>query len=317
MMLMLGCRGLPSIVASVLLFAAPVSVLAQASAGVQINAEDSVPVRGDFQLGPTRFHLTLAPGEEQTVTLQILSRMGAPATYRLTSEDFGPGEDPLDPTHLYGTDDGPFAARTWLTPGAPSVLLQHGERAFVTIRVRVPRDAEPGDHYAALLVEREPEGDAGFNVVSRVGTLFLLTVKGSVVRQGAVTDLLSRHSLYWASPIVLRLTAQNEGTVHMIPDGSVIIHNMFGLPVAELPVERWIVLRDSTRAVDLPWEPAFALGRYTASTHLRLFGQESAMLETSFWVIPVLPLLFVALIVFVVSFLVQYFFARFEVRRRK
>jgi hypothetical protein len=303
---------------SVMILAPVASFAAVADPGLQVNTEQGVPVRGDFQVGPTRFNLTLAPGEQQTVTVQVLNREGRAGAFRLSIEDFSGGESPLEPTQLYGSEAGPFTAKAWVRPAVQALNLDHGQRGFIRVVVQVPRDAEPGDHYAAVLVERVPEdGGSAFSVVSRVGSLFLITVKGEVVQNGNITDLQVLRSVYWGYPIVTRLSAMNEGNVHLIPEGSVIIRNMFGLPVAEIPVERWIVLRGSRRSLDLPWHPGFALGRYTVSANLRVFGDPAPELKTSFWVIPALPILSLLFAVFIFSFCVQYFFTRFEVRRRK
>lgn len=298
------------------------SVHAQGASPVSIQTsfQSGVPVAGDFQVGPTRFQLELAPGEEQVVILEVTNRSGKREGYSFVAEDFSAGTNEGEPTRLYGGDDGPYPARGWILPVENNIVLDHGERAFVPIRVRVSRDAEPGDHYAALLVQRDLEvtvtADKGFNVLSRVGALFLITVKGDVVQNASLTELRSRWPVFWSYPVLLSLSAENRGTVHMQPLGAIEIRNLFGFLVDEIPLTDWIILRNSERTRGIAWKPRFALGRYTARTDFTVFGQPTAPLEASFWVFPALPVLASLFVIFLVSFIVQFFFSRFEIRRR-
>lgn len=316
---MLGVRKFSPLAACGLFFAVTLAAFA-AETTYRIYQERSVPVRGDFQVGPTRFGLQLAPGEEQTVTLQVLSRQGETAVYKLSTEDFSAGTVPEQPVQLYGKKDGPFSARGWIQPVEENVRLAHGERGAIGVDVKIPADAEPGDHYATLLVERvpdeSPEGQ-GLSVVSRVGSLFLITVTGEIAREASVTGMASRRGVYWTYPVALRLHAENTGTVHAVVQGEVVIRNMFGSVVDAVPLARWVVLRGSTRSMDVAWKPEFAFGRYTATADLSVFGEKAPALQTVFWVIPVLPLLVLVAGMFFVTVLVQYLVMKFEVRRRK
>lgn len=292
---------------------------APAPQAIPRSMESSVPVAGDFMMGPTSVQLTLAPGEEGTATIEVTNREGKPATYSITTEDFSAGTSDIDPTRLYGEFNGPYPARSWLHVPAKTFTLQHGERAFIPVKVQVTTDAEPGDHYAALLVQHDLGNttNKGLNIVSRVGALFLITVKGPVIQKGSITGIQSQSSVFFSNPAKLRLTAKNDGTVHMIPSGTVQIRNIFGFIVDEIPVENWIVLRQSSKVRDLDWSPRFALGRYTATANLKAFGGQLESVSVGFWMIPLVPVLGAIAAIFIVSFLVQYFFSSFEIRRKK
>lgn len=303
----------------------PVVAVAQESSpvanarGVQVVPQQNVDIRNDFQFGPTRFELTLAPGEEKTVEIQLTSRMGRQASFSMEKEDFSPSENENEQTRLYGNQKGPFSAKDWLTPLVGNITLTHGDRAYIPVTVRVPPDADPGDHYAALLAKRDidpNETNGGIAVVSRVGTLFLITVEGSVERKGSLMNFSTPKSLYTDSHVPFLLRAKNDGTVRMYPDGQVEIRNILGVAVDRLPVKDWIVLRNSTRSLTLDWKPTFALGRYTAEAQLKVFGEDMSVIKVAFWVIPILPVIIVLLAIFLVSFLVQYFLSHFEIRKK-
>lgn len=290
-------------------------------AKLRINQQSDTPDLEDFVVGPTRFILPMKPGEERTVELQLTNRMGENIDFELLTEDFfADPEQEGTPSFFEANLEGPYPARLWLTPEVKSFTLQHADRAFINVTVRVPADAEPGDHQAAVIVkQREPEGNRtpGISIVPRVASLFIVSVEGDVTRDASLTSLWARRKINWWLPATLGLSAQNKGTVHFSANGLVEIRNLFGIVVDEIPVKNWIVLRNSARTREIVWSPRFALGRYTATTDITLYpGMPTQQLRTSFWVIPLLPLLIILLVIFFVSFTVQYFFSRFEIRRK-
>ncbi len=308
-----------------LLFSTPIALAAPISNGSQnqqivVNQQSGVEVREDFQVGPTRFVLEMNPGEVRSVDVAVTSREGEPHSYDIMVEDFAISDDGTDNIQFYAGGSGPFSARSWITPAATTFVLRHGERATIPVRVSVPLNAAVGDHYSVVLFERSVRDDTkgGFNLVPRVGVLLLITVKGDVVRQGTLQMFASRSPLYWALPAEFMVQYKNTGTVHMVPTGNIEIRNVFGIGVDEIPVKDWYVLRSSTRRRVILWQPHFALGYYSATLNINADGQEvSTPLTVRFWVIPTLPVLLSLLAIFVVSFFVQIFFSRFELRRKK
>lgn len=293
---------------------------AESQGSVQINMQNDTPVVGDFTVGPARVILPMAPGGERTVEIQLTNREGSRASFNLSTEDFSAdAEHDWTPTFYESTLEGPYPARTWIEPEVDRLELRHGERAFIRVTVRVPQDAEPGDHQAALIATRDvtADGGGGFTVVSRVAALFIISVEGDIVQEGYVDQLTTQRYFNWFLPVRFSLSARNLGTVHMIPSGAVDVRNIFGITVDEIPFLNWVILRESSRTKEFEWQPRFALGYYRAVTDLKAFdGRALAPVSTSFWVIPLLPVLVLLFLIFLVSFIVQYFFARFEIRRK-
>lgn len=274
---------------------------------------------GGFMLGPARFTLSLAPGESTTVDVQLTNREGVARTYDLIAEDFAADPAQEGNPQFYGdAKGGPFPAGTWLQFEARPVELEHGDQATISVTVRVPADAEPGDHQAALIVARKLEEQAdGINVIPRVASLFIITVEGEVVQDGSLSALDVRNGfLEWSVPVTLALTAQNQGTVHMQPTGEITITNLFGSTVAELPVEDFIILRDSARTREFFWEPEFALGYYRATATLTAWNAPMEPMSVSFMVLPLLPMLITVIIVIVLLGGWHLFRSRFEIHRK-
>ena len=287
---------------------------------INIVQQSGIEVRGDFQVGPTRFVIELDPGEEKTIEVQLTSREGEPRSFSVGVEDFSISDDGLDNIQFYGNGSGPFSAYSWVTTGTKNINLRHGERAFVPVKISVPKNAAVGDHYAVVLFTRDMKDPSkpGLNIVARVGALLLITVKGDVIREGSLQQFLVSKPVFWSLPSQFLLQYKNAGTVHLVPRGHIEIRNIFGATVDDIPIQDWYILRNSVRRREIMWQPRFALGYYSATLHIQSFESSPEVQQTVwFWVIPALPVLLALIAIFIVSFIVQAFMSHFEIRRKK
>jgi hypothetical protein len=296
---------------------------ADRSENVRINQQDNMSVYNHFRIGPARHIVKLAPGSGTTVDISILNLQGKDSLYLLSTEDYAADSSQEGSAKFYGSEnDGPYPARFWMRPEVTSLPLHHGEKGFIKVHVLAPRDAEPGDHQAAVMVQEAntKETQGGFKILSRVAALFIVTVDGELIEDARITRVRSEYMLNWSTPITLMLAGRNDGTVHTMPYGTIEIRNIFGAVVDEIPIQNWVLLRNSEKEREFSWEPKFALGYYKATANLSLsssIGESLAVpVSTSFWVLPLLPVLLVLLGIFTVSFLVQYFFSRFEIHKK-
>ena len=73
-------------------------------------------------------------------------------------------------------------AKTWLQIVPARLLLRSGESAILTLRVRRPRRAEPGDHQLLVLLTTRPLRGGRVNVQVRLGVRVRMVVPGRIVR---------------------------------------------------------------------------------------------------------------------------------------
>src|SRR5947207_1831380 len=78
---------------------------------------------------------------------------------------------------------GQAAAKTWLRVVPAHVLLRSGESALLTLRVRPPRRAEPGDHQVLVQLTTRPVRGKRVSVQVRLGVRIRMTVSGRIVRR--------------------------------------------------------------------------------------------------------------------------------------
>lgn len=257
--------------------------------GYTVEKHDDA-VTGQFVISPTKVELEIKPGESAEREIAVANRTGSTITIEFSMEDFEGSTDPSQATVFFGDEDSSWGARKWLEPELASIVLKQGETVTFRTKINVPKSAEPGGHYAALFAfstyETEDEAGTAINITSRVGTLFLIKVAGSVVEQGNLSKPeISTFSEY--GPIDIGLIFSNEGNIHLKPSGRVIITNILGQSVAEIPVPEWVVLPESSRRNIIKWDSHYLFGRYTARAEIGYTSDGTAIIQsTSFWVIP-------------------------------
>jgi hypothetical protein len=78
---------------------------------------------------------------------------------------------------------GQAALKTWLRIVPTRVVLRSGESAIVTLRVKAPRHAEPGDHQVLVQLTTRPLRGGRVNVQVRLGVRIRIIVSGRIVRR--------------------------------------------------------------------------------------------------------------------------------------
>jgi len=285
-------------------------------------------VVGDFVLGPGKTELSLEPGQAALVELIVTNRTGRTRTFNLEVEDIIGSANPNKAVVLLGDDRGPYSLRDYIQLSATAVELEHTERARIPVVVAIPEDAEPGGLYGSVLVNTVAiEGEVGNTsgtapqsaVITRVGSLFFVTVSGESNKVGKLVDFGTVPEKKWFSngPIKFQLLFENDGTVHLNPYGEIRITNLFGDEVGFIELEPWYALPGSLRLREVEWDRGLLFGKYTATANINR-GYEDVIdtMEYSFWVLPWKILLGVFVAVFIVLFLIRAFFRTFEFKRK-
>ncbi len=280
---------------SICLFLAAVTQLyAQASRGITIT--------------PPKYELFANPGDQVVEQIRVRNDSTVPATYEVIIEDFSSsGEE----GQVVLSEDSQVAAQyslaQWLEPEAKDLILQPGEERAFSFTINVPRNAEPGGHYASILFQVGGQGGPGSTAVTqRVGALVLLRVSGNVTEKASI-ETFEAPKYAQNSPINFTLRLKDEGNTHINPKGTIIITNLFGSKVDELPLNGANVLPGATRKMDTEWKRPNLLGYYTA-TLVATYGQQNLPLTaaTKFLVVSQTAAILIgvgviALILFIIS----------------
>lgn len=262
----------------------------------QIAPSQILEVQG-LAIDPFLIETDLTPGQASQYSITLTNVTDAPLIFETSINDFVTNGRDGQPLFLPSgqQSDPKYSLSTWVkVTQQPNFTIVPRGQTTINFTITPPLEAELGTHYGGLLFGQPLQqlGDQATAVQSKAGTIILARL-GKANEQGTISNFFSQRKVYQSAPINLALTFDNFGNVHTKPKGDIYIRNMFSRDVADLQVNRdaLIVLPETERDFAATWQPRWAFGRYTAETVL-YFGNPKLELRatTSFWVIPIVPL---------------------------
>ncbi len=290
------------------------------------------PVKA-LTLVPPSLEYDVNPGQIVSGKIKLYNEGTAPTTVFASAANFtAKGEDG---TPNFQFSDTPTDLTAWMALPKGGITLNAGDRLEVPFTITVPADADPGGHYASVFFGTDPsikpEGGGQVNIRSLIGTLVILRVSGEVNESAIISEVgvEGGHATLSRLPATLFARIQNTGNVHVRPEGTVTIRNLFGGESAHLTFNdvNGAVLPRSTRRFDVMWSRIsgndserggffseigaewrnFALGPYTATLTLS-YGESSKPLSETIkftvfpWRLLLIEFLALALLVFLIVF---------------
>lgn len=261
-------------------------------------------------LTPVLVDQAIDPGSVVQGNIRVVNDTEVPQTYYTSVQKFIPDGEEGHQSFLPEEDHSDLAS--WIRIDRPQVKLDPGEGTDVTWIASIPADAEPGGHYGAIFFSTQAPGQIeGVGVGAKTGSLVLFNVNGNV-REDA--RLLSFDAFFpnggrWTNrlPVRFQTRMQNDGSVHVLPIGTISIKNALGRETVRLDANpaRSRSLPSSVRRIVSWWGESsdatsgsfleelkaewkyFALGRYTADLDL-IYGRSGRAMsgQAVFWVIP-------------------------------
>ena len=224
---------------------------------------------------------------------------------------------------------------TWIKT-QEQITLKSKETKIIPFSIQIPKNAEPGGHFAAILWGTTPPQATGGGQVAvggRLGVLILLKVSGEVKEGGGLLDFggKDKQKFFTSLPITLAYRFNNTGGNRVVPQGEIKIKNLFGFTSANIPANKneGSVLPGGARKFEVVWAPLetpsggqspqgetgfwsavktqwseFHFGWYTARINLSWGAtNQTATTTYSFFIIPWQLLLIVIMILAIIGFL--------------
>ena len=219
-------------------------------------------------LAPARFELEMSPGSETTVVVNIdyHAAQTTAQSYRMVASlnDWNINRSGELSFHKAGTQ--PNSASPWIIYSPAEVTVKPGQTHSIRVTISVPKDATPGDHLAALIVEQRPDAiklnrNARQMLMRfRMAAIFYIMVP-QITRRGTLENLKATVD---PKGIVVTPTLKNEGNSMIRPITSVKVLDSTGRTVAELPgAESLPLLGGSELSHPLFIEKTLSPGTYT------------------------------------------------------
>lgn len=241
-------------------------------------------------LTPPRFELIGNPGDTISEKIKVQNNSDVDVVYQVSVEDFKASGDEgsvdfVDPT----TSNNTFSLARWMTFEPSKFSVPAGQESVVNFTIHIPKDGEPGGHYGSVLVTRPGVSTPGGAAVdSTVASLILLRVSGSTTEKMSLESFGAENGYQQYGPVNFNMRFKNEGNVHVAPTGTIVISNIFGKKVKEIPLTPTNILPDAERVIKANWDSVHLVGRYTASLVVSYgSGNQSIAASTTFIVFPI------------------------------
>ena len=253
---------------SLLLLLASVTAFAQAQ--TQPGGAPAPEASGSdgIALAPARFELEMSPGSETTVVVNLdyhTSKANA-RPYRMVASlnDWNMSQN--GGLEFYKAGTRPNSASPWMIYSPAEVTVLPGQTHAIRVTISVPKDATPGDHLAALVVEQRPDtiklnrNARQMLMRFRMAAMFYIMVP-QLTRRATLENLQATTA---PQGIIVTPTLKNEGNSVIRPIASVKVADSAGRAVAELPEgESLPVLGGSQLSQQLLIEKTLPPGAYT------------------------------------------------------
>jgi hypothetical protein len=149
-------------------------------------------------------------------------------------------------------DAAPYSASRWVSATPNRLRVKAGRTAKVAVRIRVPADAEPGDHQVVVVFTAQSRGAAsGVRIRRGVGAPVVFAVPGATDPSVRVLGLRApRFAL--GGPLSFTAALRSTGTVHRTFDEA---HRLaVEVDGGRITFEEFMVLRGATRTVTTTWD---------------------------------------------------------------
>lgn len=226
------------------------------------------PTGNGISLAPARIELEMQPGSETTVVVNL--------DYHSTAENSQPVRIVASLNDWTIERDGqvrferantlPNSASPWLIYSPAETTVVPGNLHAIRVTVSVPKDATPGDHLTALIVEQRAD-NIKLNqnlrqmvIRYRMAAVFYIKVP-QLRRQGSLEGLRAEAN---AEQVVITPLLKNSGNSVLRPLTSLKVTDNSGVAVAELPQKESLPLLGGAELMQpLVLESRLAPGTYT------------------------------------------------------
>lgn len=242
-------------------------LLAVVCVSAQTPEPTPTPSGSGISLAPARFELEMPPGSETTVVVNLDYHTATPSSQpvRIVANLNDWTIDRDGQVRFEKANTLPNSASSWLIHSPAETMVIPGNLHAIRVTISVPKDATPGDHLTALIVEQRPDNlklnENRRQVVIRYRMACVFYIKVPQLRRQGSLESLRAEAM--ESGVTVTPLLKNEGNSVLRPLTSLKITNSTGVSVAELPQKESIPLLGGSELVQpLVVETRLAPGTY-------------------------------------------------------
>ena len=260
-----------------------------------LNTSSRVPfakaeTANTISVSPPTMSLFGNPGDTLSESLKVGNNSNGDLVYTVSVVNFTAQGDEGSVEYLEEGTTNSFSLAKWVNVTPTKFTVAANQEKIINFSIKIPKDAEPGGHYASIVTKLASQTaieGSGASVQSDVGSLVLLRVSGNITEDASIVSFKTDNFFYKSTPVKFELKTKNNGNVHIAPEGTIVITNIFGKKVAEIPLNKANVLPGAERIVNTVFDGKKLLGHYNASL-VSSYGENKKIVSasTSFIVIP-------------------------------
>ena len=237
------------------------------------------PTGSGISLAPARLELEMPPGSETTVVVNLdyhaISQDSQPVRIVASLNDWT--IDRTGQVQFERPNTLPNSASSWLIYSPAETTVIPGNLHAIRVTVSVPKDATPGDHLSALIIEQRADNlKLNLNrrqmvVRYRMAAVFYIKVP-QLRRRGSLESLRAEAT---ADQVLVTPLLKNSGNSVVRPLTSLKVTDSAGVSVAELPQKESLPLLGGAELVQ-PLVLETRLGPGTYSVKYRVDFQDGS-----------------------------------------
>lgn len=256
-----------------------------------------------LQISPLTFNFEVEKGGQATGKIIVTNLNNQAIDYQIEAEDFAQVSDEGAPSFGGVAESEDLSTlSSWIAfSGKVTGQLAAKDSIEVNFVINVPKDAEPGGHYAAIFarhVVKTAEGSTELGISPRVGTLILVSVPGVVSNEAEITEF-NPPSFLWRGPVDFSMKVSNTGSVHYDSQGKIIIDPIIGTE-NEIDMGTHTIIPNNARNYTGTWNKRFPFGYYTVTAQATNGLGEWVTTKKVVWALPLeiaIPVLLLLIIV--------------------
>ena len=260
-------------------------------------------------VSPPRSDLTGQPGDTLQQNIKVTNNSpDQELILQAFISDFIVTDDYGTPIKIEPSASGRYLASPWFTLEKNELTLAPKETAQLVVIISIPKDALPGGHYAGVFFQPVPSRGLKTTVsytTAQVGSLFSITLPGDLKYDALIKDFSVKSNVFEFGPIEFTAQIENQSDTHISPIAQIVVHDMIGRKLAELPLDQLNIFPFTSRSLQSTWDQVWGLGRYSATLTATYGPGLVASRTLSFWIMPyrLIAAILVVLLLILASFI--------------
>ena len=273
---------------------------------------------------PARQEIDVKPGEEKTIGVSFVNQTLFPITGILKKTDFIVKDDENTPFFIEDTiPSNKYSASSWINLPSKNIAIPAYDKTIIYFKLKVPKNASPGGHYAAIFIEGTPstpkassdkEGTAV--IAPRAGALLYIKVAGKIKEKAIISKFIAPNFSEYG-PIKVETSILNQGNIHITPKGKIELYDIFGKLVDEDKLKEKNIFPETLTKYENKLGKKWMFGRYklilTASYGTKGQGLKA---QRTIYVFPYRLIAVIVLSLFIIFYLIYHFYS-LTIKRQK